>query len=85
MPTLFAWTRVEASTYLVMEPASGPAGVAKILAAGESRNRGPRRHAGRSRCKPHIVDELVRHGGETVYRCVFHPNGLPETEYRKVA
>lgn len=34
--------------------------------------------------KPHMCEELVRFGGETVYVSVQHPNGLTEREYRKV-
>lgn len=32
--------------------------------------------------KPHLVEELFRNGGETVYVCGQRPNGLTEREYR---
>ena len=32
--------------------------------------------------KPHFVEQLYRTGGETVYVCAKHPNGLSEKEYR---
>jgi hypothetical protein len=38
----------------------------------------------RGRSRPHIVEELFRHGGETVYVCRKHPNGLPEKAYRRL-
>jgi hypothetical protein len=34
--------------------------------------------------KPHVVEQLFRTGGETVYVCTKHPNGLVEAEYRKL-
>lgn len=34
--------------------------------------------------KPHFVEELVREGGETVYVCHRHPNGLTQQEYEKL-
>src|SRR5262245_1222855 len=34
--------------------------------------------------KPHWVDHCYRTGGETVYVCSRHPNGIAESEYRKV-
>lgn len=34
--------------------------------------------------KPHWVDFCYRTGGETVYVCPRHPNGLVESEYRRV-
>jgi hypothetical protein len=34
--------------------------------------------------KPHVCEELVRHGGETVYVSRKHPNGLTVVEYRKL-
>jgi len=38
----------------------------------------------RGRGKPHMCEELYRHGGTTVYVCRQHPNGLTMAEYRKV-
>ncbi len=38
----------------------------------------------RGRGKPHLCEELYRHGGTTVYVGRRHPNGLTMTEYRKV-
>jgi hypothetical protein len=37
-----------------------------------------------SRGKPHMVEELYREGGTTVYVCSRHPNGLVVNEYRKL-
>lgn len=34
--------------------------------------------------KPHVCDELVRRGGETVYVSSRYPNGLTENEYRSL-
>jgi hypothetical protein len=34
--------------------------------------------------KPHIVDELVRDGGEAVYVSNQYPNGLTAREYQKL-
>ena len=34
--------------------------------------------------KPHFAEELVRSGGEAVYVCFQHPNGLREREYRRL-
>lgn len=34
--------------------------------------------------KPHFVDLCCRSGGETVYVCTRHPNGLAEKEYREL-
>ena len=34
--------------------------------------------------KPHIVEQLYRVGGEVVYVCANRPNGLNETQYRKL-
>jgi hypothetical protein len=34
--------------------------------------------------KPHVCEELVRIGGDTVYVSSQHPNGLTETQYRKL-
>ncbi len=34
--------------------------------------------------KPHIVEQLYRVGGEVVYVCPNRPNGLNETQYRKL-
>lgn len=36
----------------------------------------------RGRGKPHLVEQLTRSGGETVYVCRQRPNGLTEKEYR---
>ncbi|MHC4092073.1 MAG: hypothetical protein ACYSVY_17690 [Planctomycetota bacterium] len=44
------------------------------------RNEPLRRGAG----KPHMVDQLYRTGGETVYVCGRHPNGLTPDKYRKL-
>jgi len=33
--------------------------------------------------KPHMVEELCRMGGITVYVCRYHPQGLTEDEYRR--
>jgi hypothetical protein len=44
------------------------------------RNEPLRRGAG----KPHLVEELYRTGGETVYVCSQYPNGIDEGEYRKL-
>ncbi len=44
------------------------------------RNEPLRRGAG----KPHIVEQLYRTGGEVVYVCGTHPNGLTESPYRKL-
>jgi hypothetical protein len=33
---------------------------------------------------PHIVQELFRHGGETVFRCGEYPDGVPEDEYERL-
>jgi hypothetical protein len=44
------------------------------------RNEPLRRGAG----KPHMVDELVRDGGETVYISNQYPNGLTPREYQKL-
>lgn len=38
----------------------------------------------RGRGKPHLVEELFRHGGETVHVCAQHPNGLTEREYHRL-
>ena len=38
----------------------------------------------RGRGKPHFVEELFRTGGESVYVCSQHPNGLTEREYRRL-
>lgn len=42
------------------------------------RNEPLRRGAG----KPHMVEQLFRTGGETVYVCSKHPNGLSPAEYK---
>lgn len=34
--------------------------------------------------KPHMVDELVRFGGEQVYVSYLYPNGLPASEHNKL-
>ena len=34
--------------------------------------------------KPHICENLVRHGGELVYVSVQHPNGMTEMQYRRL-
>jgi hypothetical protein len=34
--------------------------------------------------KPHIVEQLVRSGGEMVHVCGKYPNGVTEAEYRKL-
>lgn len=34
--------------------------------------------------KPHLVEDLFRNGGETVYVCDQHLNGLTEQEYRRL-
>jgi hypothetical protein len=34
--------------------------------------------------KPHIVEELFRNGGETVYVCGQRPNGITEQEHRRL-
>lgn len=34
--------------------------------------------------KPHLVEELYREGGTTVYVCVEHPNGVTEEEYQRL-
>ena len=44
------------------------------------RNEPLRRGAG----KPHIVDELVRDGGESVYISHLYPNGLTAREYQRL-
>ena len=44
------------------------------------RNEPLRRGAG----KPHVVEELYRAGGEVVYVCSEHPNGVNEAQYRKM-
>lgn len=44
------------------------------------RNEPLRRGAG----KPHMVEQLHRTGGETVYVCTKHPNGITEKEYREL-
>lgn len=44
------------------------------------RNEPLRRGAG----KPHIVEHLYRVGGEIIYVCANHRNGLNETQYRKL-
>jgi len=36
----------------------------------------------RGRGKPHMVEQLIRSGGEAVYVCRQRPNGLTEKEYR---
>jgi len=38
----------------------------------------------RSGGKPHMVEELYRTGGELIYVCQQHPNGLREKEYQKL-
>jgi len=38
----------------------------------------------RGRGKPHFVEELFRDGGETVYVCAEHPNGVTEPQYRRL-
>ena len=38
----------------------------------------------RGRSKPHFVEELFRKGGEAVYVCRQHPNGLTERQYRRL-
>jgi hypothetical protein len=38
----------------------------------------------RGRGKPHMCEELYRHGGTTVYVCRRYPNGLKMVEYRNV-
>jgi hypothetical protein len=38
----------------------------------------------RGRSKPHVVEELCRLDGETVYVCEAYPNGLTEEEYRQM-
>jgi hypothetical protein len=38
----------------------------------------------RGRGKPHMVEELYREGGTTVYVCGQYPNGLTTDEYRKL-
>lgn len=37
----------------------------------------------RGRGKPHVVEQLIRKGGHTVWVCGRHPNGLTEPEYRE--
>jgi hypothetical protein len=37
-----------------------------------------------ARSKPHVVEFCYRSGGETVYVCRYHPNGLLESEYRQL-
>jgi hypothetical protein len=44
------------------------------------RNEPLRRGAG----KPHMVEELYRVGGEVVYVCAHHPNGINEMGYRRI-
>jgi hypothetical protein len=44
------------------------------------RNEPLRRGAG----KPHMVEQLFRTGGETVYVSSKHPNGLPPAEYKRL-
>lgn len=44
------------------------------------RNEPLRRGAG----KPHVVEEISRDGGETVYVCRERPNGVTEKEYRRL-
>jgi hypothetical protein len=34
--------------------------------------------------KPHIVEQLYREGGELVYVCSEHPNGVTEEQYRAI-
>ncbi|HTY88944.1 MAG TPA: hypothetical protein VMB80_15940 [Candidatus Acidoferrum sp.] len=34
--------------------------------------------------KPHLVEQLVRTGGETVHVCTRHPNGVTPDEYRSI-
>ena len=38
----------------------------------------------RGRGKPHMVEQLYRLGGETVWVCSRHPNGVTEEEYRNL-
>jgi hypothetical protein len=38
----------------------------------------------RGRGKPHIVEQLVRTGGESVHVCRQHPNGVTPVEYRSI-
>ena len=38
----------------------------------------------RGRGKPHMVDQLVRMGGQTVHVCRKHPNGVTLGEYRSI-
>lgn len=44
------------------------------------RNEPLRRGAG----KPHLVEQLVRSGGETVHVCSRHPNGVTPQDYRAI-
>jgi hypothetical protein len=44
------------------------------------RNEPLRRGAG----KPHLVEEIFRDGGESVYACAERPNGVTEREYRRL-
>lgn len=34
--------------------------------------------------KPHVVEELFRTGGEAVYVCLQHPNGVTRAEYQRL-
>ena len=34
--------------------------------------------------KPHVCENLVRHGGELVYVSLQHPNGMTEMQYRRL-
>lgn len=34
--------------------------------------------------KPHLVEEIFRHGGETVHVCNRHPNGIKPDEYHSI-
>lgn len=63
--------------FFVPEPNGAPgAGNNKLILRNEPLQRG----AG----KPHIVEQLYRTGGEVVYVCGTHPNGLTESQYRKL-
>jgi len=38
----------------------------------------------RGQGKPHWVEQLYREGGQRVYVCRRHPNGIPEAEYQRL-
>jgi len=66
--------RRQGEWFFVPEPAL------KVADALILRNEPLRRGAG----KPHFVDQLVRLGGQTVYVCGQHPNGVLEKQYRRI-